>query len=513
VKARLRPATAALLFALVCLAVLAFSSRSLGLCWDETIYFEHANVLRLWAKAGFPADRASLYAVWHWKPYYNPHPPFLKVLSALSSALSPAAPYPLGFRLGYFAFSSACLALCFSLLALGFGTASALGGTLFALLQPRVFLQLLMGTDDGPVAVAWLALALLSWRIAEGRGRGRALWAAFFLVHAAATATKLTGFLAVLPVLLFHALRRDRRAFLLAGASCVSALAFFLLLAPADWPHPGGAIWSFVSYPWTRERFISVATFYLGRIYGEHLPWHAFFVLSAATVPPAILLLAPAAPLAWKRPENRGLLRALLPFLAFWVVIGLYPGAPKHDGVRQFVAFYPLLGLLAWMGARGLAPFGPPRMAWLVPAAALLGSFTALYAIHPFEESYYNFLVGGLPGAEDAGFEMAYDFCAFDRSALDWLNRELPKGASISILPNWEPHLLAYQAQGLLRSDLRIPVQAGAQGDALVLLHRKSMVPEEIYETAAADFERKVEGVSLLKIARRRGTISPPHER
>ena len=49
-----------------------------------------------------------------------------------------------------------------------------------------------------------------------------------------------------------------------------------------------------------------------------------------------------------------------------------------------------------------------------------------MVALHPFGLSYYNGLVGGLPGAERLGLELTYWNDPVDQVLLDQLAREAP---------------------------------------------------------------------------------------
>ena len=94
----------------------------------------------------------------------------------------------------------------------------------------------------------------------------------------------------------------------------------------------------------------------------------------------------------------------------------------------------------------------------LLVAALVLGSAGwQLAAIHPFELSYYNELIGGPRGAWKRGFELSYWYEAFDGETLVGLNEKLPKGAAVDFLePDLinTPSLACLQELGALRADL-----------------------------------------------------------
>ncbi|HEY8279166.1 MAG TPA: glycosyltransferase family 39 protein [Bdellovibrionota bacterium] len=500
-------AALALFFALaVCLTLAA---RGLGLCWDESIYFEYSDGLKRWAAAGFPWSQPVLEQVWHWKPQFNVHPPFMRVISALFSGVP--LEYPLSYRFGHLLVAAGGLTLAFLLLSAEFSLIAALMAVLFVLLQPRLFVELLIGTTDGPTALFWLLLALLSWRIAgtKSKPERKKLWALLFLVQGMATATKFTGLLAAVPVVFFHLVRKDRRSVLLSLGSAACSLFFLVLFSPQNWAQPWVPVWETLSYPWRRSETINVATYYLGQLYGEHPPWHYVLVMTALTLPPLHLVCALFSPLASKKKKEGALLQALLPFLAAWLALGLSPSAPKHDGVRQFAALLPFLGLLAWLGAQEIAAVVAKRKYFrfkkpeLLPAIPLTTALLGLLLVHPFEQAYYNSLIGGLKGAAGAGFEVFYDFAAVDKNALHWLNADLRPGSTVTIRPYWAFLLLDYQARGLLRPDVQVILEPQKAADFLVLVHRRSLVDRNVYDGIPAAYEVTHEGVSILKIAKR----------
>ena len=71
-------------------------------------------------------------------------------------------------------------------------------------------------------------------------------------------------------------------------------------------------------------------------------------------------------------------------------------------------------------------------------------------ALHPFGLSYYNILVGGLPGAERLGLELTYWSDAVDRVLLDRLAAEIQPGATAALAPT------LYPGQGILTTTSRL---------------------------------------------------------
>ncbi len=92
----------------------------------------------------------------------------------------------------------------------------------------------------------------------------------------------------------------------------------------------------------------------------------------------------------------------------------------------------------------------------IVSALVLVPAALQLVAIHPFELSYYNELIGGPKGAWKRGYELTYWYDAFNAQTLNELNQELPRNAIILLLNDLTPldTFLDLQALGQLRRDL-----------------------------------------------------------
>ena len=97
-----------------------------------------------------------------------------------------------------------------------------------------------------------------------------------------------------------------------------------------------------------------------------------------------------------------------------------------------------------------------------------------MVTFHPFGLSYYNVLVGGLPGAERLGLELTYWGDAVDGVLLDRLAREASPDAPAALVPT------LYPGQGTLttsRAMIRVPVilkdeDAATDADWLVVSRR-----------------------------------------
>jgi hypothetical protein len=181
----------------------------------------------------------------------------------------------------------------------------------------------------------------------------------------------------------------------------------------------------------------------------------------------------------------------------------LLPGAPHHDGVRQFVVVFPFLGLLAGYGlGRAWASLGPRARA-LVFAVAFAPAAVQLAWVHPYELAYYGEAVGGIRGAHRLGFETTYWMDAYTGPVLEWMNRELPRDASVHGAGSPLP-LRLQQAYGRLRRDIVITGDPAAAEWWLVQMRQGLQTPaqREFLSRATPAYRLELQGVTLVAIYR-----------
>ncbi|MGH9893074.1 MAG: hypothetical protein ACREA0_13995, partial [bacterium] len=468
------------------LVLLAIGSLGVGVTWDESIYFDFSDSIRRWVETERPLAPDTIERHWGYDPYLNPHPPFMKILDAVTaSVLADVIMFPLHYRLGHFLYVSLALAFAFALLRAVLPLAWALAGVLFVVLQPRMFGELLIATTDAPTAMAWLVLPLIAWCLDASPGRRSrvALRVGLFVGYGFAVATKFTGLLVAMPLAAFFLYRRNFREAAWMGAAVAWGLLFLVVVSPEKWSSPTAAVADFLFYPFTRPS-IPIATYYFGSSYPFYVPWHYFAVMSLITFP--VELLVSLAGLPFCRREDRRMVVPLLFCVGFWLVLFHLPITPKHDGVRQFASIFPILGLLSVVGLRGLlqrlTPIAGPRTAAIVPGPIVALLAVRLWTIHPHELSFYNSLIGGVRGAEKAGMEMSYYFESVDLAFLRAMNRTLRPGDTVFPVPGGYEVLDLYQRKGFLRDDV-IVLEGGTpvKPDYFLVLRRRANVDDAQY--------------------------------
>ena len=189
---------------------------------------------------------------------------------------------------------------------------------------------------------------------------------------------------------------------------------------------------------------------YFGQVVADRdVPWHYPWFYFAATVPLGLLALGAVGLVrGWNNRRADPFPLLLAGTIVVFLVI-FSTRVPVYDGERLFLHVFP-----AW------AHVDRPRF-WLAlgpavsPAVAaaprslvfLLVQSHGVIALHPFGLSYYNGLVGGLPGAERLGLELTYWNDAVDQVLLDQLARDAKPGASAALVPT------LYPGQGILTTN------------------------------------------------------------
>jgi hypothetical protein len=494
--------------------------RDIPLTDDANFYLGSAQVYKEWCRdawttlstgrgGAFRQEAIDRHFAVNWV-----HPPVAKLVLAAGIALFHDS---LGWldeieagRTGILALSTGLAALLFLLCWPTYGPVVAVAAPLFLLVMPRFFFDShLENLDVASAATCFLAV-FCYWRARRSRG-----WAIAAGVAAGiAMDTKINGALVALPLGLHWLIVGPRRRPPL-------ALVLMVTLGPAV----ALALWPWLWHQ-TVPRLIDYLRFYLhhhpslfyyrGTVYDvPFAPWHAPLVMAAITTPLPILALALGgiavvglrSRSAVAADEVKSLDALVLLNAVFTIGLASLPNVPKYGGVKLFLPFFPFLAILAGIGLDALArAFSPaPRVAAALGLAATLGGMGFRMArLHPYHLSYYNALVGGLPGAQRHGFEIQY----YDLWYLDlarWLN-SLPDGARVFFQPNNKEYLAHahwYYRAGRLRPDVTV-VAGEPQADLVVLTHemRWPQYPalRARYAGRPALSEIRVEGVPLLTV-------------
>ena len=471
------------LIASAALALLVATLDDPGMAWDEGFVVERVERLQEWfgraggdpsafgrawspflsmleprstylrlagPTAGSPWSRESLRFYWQFsREEPNGHPPFYALLSLAGWAVSHHFLPPLAaYRFGPAALFAATLGVIYRVMARRYGRPAGVMAALGLLTMPRAFAHAHLATTDAPtlslwfLAVAAFAKAVIT-RPGEARGRTWPWVVAFGLAWGCAAATKLTGWFVPFPLVAWAVLYRDRRASLVLILAALIAAVVVYAMNPTWWAEPIAGLGAFFRSNLTRDQLRPIPTVFFGRLYLFALPWYNTLVLTAIVVPPLTLVLSLIGiiDLLINRLRDRTGTLMLLCW-AFFMVLRALPGAPGHDGERQFLAAFAFLAALSgiglaavgsWLGRR-MAPHIARGLTFVLLLLTLSASSWSTWRYHPLQLSYYNAMIGGLSGASRAGLEPTFYWDAVTPDVRVWLDAHTDPGRAVAFV-------------------------------------------------------------------------------
>lgn len=223
-----------------------------------------------------------------------------------------------------------------------------------------------------------------------------------------------------------------------AAVCCAAWLSVGLLIFVIGWPWLWHDPSRLLGYLQTGVSRLSIQVQYFGHIYNDRdVPWHYPWLYFASTVPVGLHALGIVGLIAAIRDRRRDPFPLLLLAAILELLILFSLNTPVYDGERLFLPVFPLWAIFVGRGFGVLW-----RRAQRSPRIrrGLLCLFVALQAygvltIHPFGLSYYNLLVGGLPGAERLGLELTFWGDAVDPVLLRDLASVAPPESVVALAP------------------------------------------------------------------------------
>lgn len=525
------------------LCALLTTASDVGFARDEGFYYRAALGYQRWFDELFedPGQALTRESIdRHWE-YNHEHPALMKTLFGFSWRVFHR-------DLGWLRPSTALrlpgmlmAALCVYLVVLWGGRlhgplAGLAAGVLLAA-QPRFFYHGHLACFDVPVAAMWLATVYAYWRAQRSKR-----WAVVCgLVFGLCLCTKLNAFF-IPPVLAAHHLVMlwlERREGDRGRPVVPLSLVWMAILGPlvflAHWP------WLWYE---TAERVGFYLGFhrshphynmeYFGTTYFQAPTPVSFpFVMTALTLPATTLLLGlvglGARVRSWVGSgsgKGRGEDVLIVMCLLWPMAVIAWPTVPIFGGTKHWLPAMPMVAILAGVGlaytVKGLAAAlaRPAHRAARYTLAAALALVLIAPAVretaasHPFALTHYNVLVGGVPGAADAGLNRQY-WGYTTGSLLEWLDTNVPLNGSVFFHDTAHDAFQMYRDDGTLRRDIRW----GSTDDAryAIVHHEQHMahVEYEIWErfdTTAPVHVLSHEGVPVISVYERnvRGDRSRP---
>ena len=549
-----------MVIAIVYVAWLLTTARSLGFSRDEGFYFSASTEYEKWFKLLLDSpkrafDQATIDSIWRTN---SEHPSLMKSLFAISHWIF----YE---KLGLFADQSTAWrfpGMCMMGLALyvtyrfgaaafsrraGFVAAIALG------LQPAIFYHAHLACFDIPIMAMWTSCIYVYWRAEKEKGFGWAVFAG--VMYGLTLETKHNAWMlpaVFLPHALFvHGRAMSRYSTLTRRLPIPRSLVMMVLLGPPVFI----ALW-----PWlwndTANRIQGYAQFhlnheyynieFLGRTYfAAPSPISYMPVMILATVPTATLVLfaigaidrlrvlvarlatwiqaSTKKKLRWwtEAPPRDPLHTDILLFLGVAVALGpfLLPKTPIFGGTKHWITAYPFMCMfagrgfdLAWTALRGFIEKRTVlegRRLLAVEAIAIGVTFSGAFAVtihsHPFGLSSYVPLVGGTAGGADLGLNR--QFWGFTTQSLDpWLEKNARPNETFFFMDT------AWPSFSRMEEEKRLPPLRGVSSPAeadISIVHLEQHIDEvdyniwTEYKTTTPAYVLTHDGVPIITLYRR----------
>ncbi len=366
---------------------------------------------------------------------------------------------------------------------LGTGTISALS----LILMPRVFGHAHLAALETVMNLTYTAaiFAVAGWwhRVENSdlkpppTGKHAALAG---IVWGLALLTKIQAVLIAPPVVLWALWHWRSRAIVPLLIWGFAGLAVFFIGWPWLWFDPWG---HFVEYFRRTTDRSTLYVWYLGdRFADARVPWHYPFVLFLATIPAGLLIWGCFG--AAGRDDRKafhlrdGRFQLILAAAVFPLVVFAVPGVAVYDGARLFLVSFPLWAVAVGRGVvmtwRWFRDRAGGKIAAAVFAVIFLLQSDGLFTMSPCYLSYYNLLIGGLPGAERVGMEIDYWGESLTRDLWDEAIETVPRNGVVHVTPVLHPLQLVFlesQHPQLSRRGIRLePCHPERTGEAEYLL-------------------------------------------
>lgn len=208
-----------------------------------------------------------------------------------------------------------------------------------------------------------------------------------------------------------------------------------------------------------------------------------------------------------KKLKNLSLLLLLLWFFVPIIRASL-PFTSIFGGVRHIMEYIPAFSMLAGYGAFVVLKKLGNKVKYLVMVCILIGFVPLIFTLnrlHPAENVYFNFLIGGLSGAKKANISgWGYNDGGIYRKATVWLNEHAEKNAHIAVTFSEPADFYIPELRGDLLADNSFSGYL-QKGEYIIGLTHDTGLEDTYRVKYSGDFLEplyifSVDGVPLLKI-------------
>lgn len=286
-------------------------------------------------------------------------------------------------------------------------------------------------------------------------------------------------------------------------------LTIFIISWPYMWQDPIEGIENFLGFYKTIGLTSNVNPSFLGPLRTNTYPiqWIIF------TTPPVILLLSAIgiiSALFRLKGEKSKISLLILLWLLVPIIRVTMPGTTIYGGVRQIMEYIPALAVLSGLGGATLLNLLSKRVNKILAATLILLLFVPhvfrLISIHPNENVYFNFLIGGLKGAKSKNLpSWGNSFGAAYRQGVSWINKNVEPNSKVvlvnELLPN-VPYIFFRPDLTFQNSYRSGYLRLGEYAMTLVYqgIEDRSYYDSYLEKFIEPVYQVKVDGVAILKV-------------
>ena len=349
--------------------------------------------------------------------------------------------------------AAALVSLIFYWISKLYGKIAGLVASLSLAMYPLFWSEMHFNTEkDLPETVYWSFFIFCVWKgITEKKIKWIILSGIFFGLALGTKFNILFCVFAIIPwVITYLIVNKEKiiskinfKIFISGITAIIIGLAIFIGTWPYLWPDIAGRIHNVIKF----YTDIGVATGavdlrFIGPFGINTYP--IIWILS--TTPPIILILSTIGiiygVLNFKKNKQISIL-----FL-FWLIIPIarvtWHGANIYGGIRQIMEYVPALAIFSGIGSQFLTSKilkNKKSLQFIFIGIIFIGLIIPIVKTYPFEDTYFNFLVGGLKGAKAQNIPAwGNTFGSAYREAVSWIDNNADSGAKITyayeLLPN-----------------------------------------------------------------------------
>ena len=474
------PFTPIILLLLINLAAGLLTFKDYGLSWDEPLFYNYADSIRIAYTPQAFSPGFDFYSVFGKSPEDHKiyGPAYLLMARPLEQVLAalPGVDMAAAWHLVNFLTFQIGLLFFFLLARRWLAPWPSAAATAFMAWQPVFWGHAFINPKDIPFMVLFLLSMLLGLGLVDRlTGGQKKPWGYLIisgLVLGLASATRVIGPLAGALIFVYFLLKKSWRSLPLFILYAIIAVVIMFIFWPYLWADPINRLAEVLKHMSNNPTELAVLfegqifrandmpRSYLLQMFGRTLtdPTWFLFVFGCFIA----LRRARAGELEWRGPL------VIFSLFAFMLAYLLYNKPSVYDGFRHFFFITPPIFLMIGFGFEWLFARLKPLLWFALILLLFLPGLVGIVHLHPYEYAYYNLMSGGVGGAFRT-YETEYWLTCY-KEAVDWVRVNDP-GATLHIQREFP--LAQYYGQGMNLKNLEQETEADLLPGDLLLFHTR----------------------------------------